>query len=56
MVDFGSELLDTSSPSKKRKWTDTGMIAFLGLIIAFFTFVVFSGSFTLVFQHSLFGK
>jgi len=56
MSGLGSSLLETPPSPKKRKWTDTALIAFLGLIVAFFLLSVVSNSVQLFFQHSLFGK
>jgi hypothetical protein len=56
MSGLGSPLLEIPSSPKKRKWTDTALIVFLGLIVAFFLLSVVSNSFQLFFQRSLFHK
>lgn len=54
MASFWSQVFDTPSSNKKSSWTDTALIVFLGLLIAYFVLAVVSNSYSLIFQRSLF--
>lgn len=51
MAGFGPELIDTPpSHPKKRKWSETGLLVLLSVIVAFFLLNVLNNSIQLFFK------